>query len=188
MPRKRSIHDAYTGHGGQAAVMSELLVRLRNVAVPEVDVGEDLITFRSGEDEPVTRIQVKTANARRLRTEGRYSARVNLPLRQLEAIDRPALHYVFPVRLGDRWVEFLVISRARLFVLVEREDLGYRNPASGELELVLSFRPDDVTCGGRSLHPFRHAWDQLPVFQATSAPAGSPARRSPPSPGARPSP
>ena len=44
------------------AVMSEFLFRLINVAVPEVDVGNDVFVVREN-DEAVTRIQVKYAAA-----------------------------------------------------------------------------------------------------------------------------
>src|SRR4051794_33366596 len=96
--RKRLTRDLYTGRSGQLAVVAELLNRQRNVAIPEVDVGEDLFAFRDRVNEPVTRIQVKTANATRRKTAGRYSARFSVPFAQLDAPDEPALHYVFAVR------------------------------------------------------------------------------------------
>jgi hypothetical protein len=40
----------YTGRSGQMAVMAELLDRECNVAVPEIDVGEDVFAFRDGEE------------------------------------------------------------------------------------------------------------------------------------------
>jgi hypothetical protein len=144
MARQRSIHDTYTGRAGQLAVMAELLMRKRNVAIPEVDVGEDVLAFISGQ-EVISRLQVKTANARALKAAGRYSARVSVPLRQLRAADRPTLYYAFPVRLEDRWMDFLFISRYRLKEMSTDEGVGYLNATSGELELSLSFGPDDVT-------------------------------------------
>jgi hypothetical protein len=48
----------YQGASGQMAVMSEFLFRLINVAVPEVDVGDDVFVVRE-KDEAVTRVQVK---------------------------------------------------------------------------------------------------------------------------------
>jgi hypothetical protein len=62
----RSIKDTYTECSGQNAVKAELLHRMCNVAVPEVDVGEDVLAFRDG-DANISRIQVKTANAKRRR-------------------------------------------------------------------------------------------------------------------------
>src|SRR5947209_1891397 len=103
----------YTGRSGQLAVMAELLLRGCTVADPEVDVGEDVFTFRDGKPE-VTRIQVKTANATPLQEGGHYAARTSVPLPQLRTLDRPELYYVFAIRLADRWVDFLLIGRAEL--------------------------------------------------------------------------
>jgi hypothetical protein len=50
--------NLYLGKAGQMAVMSEFLARGWNVAVPEVDVGDDL-----------SRIQVKTGSAKETRNE-----------------------------------------------------------------------------------------------------------------------
>ena len=52
----------HVGKSGQLAVMSELLLRGYNVAMPEVDVGDDVFVVRD-EEESVTRVQVKSANA-----------------------------------------------------------------------------------------------------------------------------
>jgi len=46
--------------------MSELLARGYNVAHPEVDVGDDIISVRD-EDDEFTLVQVKAANAKRFR-------------------------------------------------------------------------------------------------------------------------
>src|SRR5687768_8786775 len=48
----------YKGASGQMAVLSEFLYRLMNVAVPEVDVGDDIFVVKE-QDEAVTRVQVK---------------------------------------------------------------------------------------------------------------------------------
>src|SRR5262249_41736184 len=52
----------YFGRSGELAAMSELLYRGHNVADPEVDVGDDVFVVRDEEDR-VTRVQVKSANA-----------------------------------------------------------------------------------------------------------------------------
>lgn len=39
--------NLYLGHAGQMAVMAEFLVRGYNVAIPEVDVGDDIFVVSS---------------------------------------------------------------------------------------------------------------------------------------------
>ena len=105
------------------AVLAELLARGRNVAVPEVDVGEDVFAFQDGQH-GLDRLQVKTANATPLQEKGRYAADVSVPPRQLLAPDDPPLVYVFPVRLEERWVDFLILGRAELSLLKDSVGIG----------------------------------------------------------------
>ena len=44
MAGQRGPRDTYTGRSGQMAVMAELLFRRCNAAIPEVDVGTDVLT------------------------------------------------------------------------------------------------------------------------------------------------
>src|SRR3954453_1508032 len=102
----------YFGRSGQLAVMSELLCRRRNAAIPEVDVGDDVFVVRD-EDENVTRVQVKSANA--TAQQGGYFAQYSIPLRHLEKPDPPVFVYIFAVRLAGRWSDFIILRRATLF-------------------------------------------------------------------------
>ncbi len=158
------IQRSYIGKSGQMAVMAELLARGCNVAIPEVDVGEDLFTFRDGQKD-IDRIQVKTANARRLRRSDRYIARISVPLAQFEAADVPAIHYVFSIRLEGKWTDFVVISRSDLNDQQQAEGMGTVNFKSKELQLRLSFDPVSLTCKDSDLSRFRNAWNLLPILQ-----------------------
>jgi hypothetical protein len=162
MIREGSTRDSFTGKAGQMAVLAELLARQCNVAVPEVDEGEDVLAFIL-DDPDVTRVQVKTANAERLKEAGRYAARVSVPLAQLHARTRMDLYYVLAIRLEDRWVDFILISRTNLYRASAR-GLGYVNRNAGELQLYLSFAPDEVICSGQSWQAARNAWTVLPVM------------------------
>jgi hypothetical protein len=44
------IWDLYLGRAAQLFVMSELLLRGYNVAIPEVDIGDDLLVIRDADD------------------------------------------------------------------------------------------------------------------------------------------
>jgi hypothetical protein len=168
MIREGSTRDTYTGKSGQMAVLAELLSRQCNVAVPEVGEGEDVLAFAL--DEPdVTRIQVKTANAERLKEEGRYAAKVSVPLEQLETRSRVELYYIFAIRVEDRWVDFILITRTLLHRLSSR-GVGYLNRRAGELQLYLSFGPDEVTCSGQNWQSSRNAWSILPTIVEPAQP------------------
>jgi hypothetical protein len=163
MIRQGTTRDTYTGKSGQMAVQAELLARQCNVAVPEVDEGEDVFTFVF-RDPDVTRIQVKTANAERLKEAGRYAAKVSVPLEQLRDPFEGELFYIFAIRLSDQWSDFVVIRRADLRERHESEGVGYIHLRAQELQLYLSFSPDALVCSGQDFQPYRNAWARLPVL------------------------
>jgi hypothetical protein len=145
------------------AVMAELLARGCNVAIPEVDVGEDLFAFRDGQP-LIDRIQVKTANAVRRKQKDRYRAEVRVPLVQLWKLDTPQLFYVFSIRLSDSWSDFVVISRPDLNLLYENRGVGAADMSGKELRIPLDFKPESLTSGDQDLSAFRGAWAKLRIF------------------------
>ena len=157
----------YLGASGQMAVMAELLDRGCNVAVPEVDTGEDVFAFAQGE-QPPDRIQVKRSTAKR-RSGGHYVADIKVPLRQLESVDSQ-LFFAFAIRLDGRWIDFVVISRYDLYVLVENEGIGSLEHDKLMRRFQLVFEGDDaLRCGGCDLNRHRNAWGSIP---ALTPPAG----------------
>lgn len=99
--------NLYLGRAGQMAVMSEFLDRGYNVAVPEVDVGDDIFVVRDSSGVYV-RVQVKTSTATETRrgTASRYSLRLS----QLAQPTAPEIWYVLVQRIADQWSDFLLIS------------------------------------------------------------------------------
>jgi hypothetical protein len=167
---------AYTGRSGQLAVMAELLARGCNVAIPEIDVGEDLFAFQDGQ-RAVDRIQVKAANGKTLKEPGSYAADVSVPLTQLRALDDPELYYVFPVRLDDLWTDFVIVIRPDLNALHENKGVGYENRKAGELQLHFTFGPvAALSCSGEDLQLFRNAWERLPVLKPLPQTAAGPSQ------------
>jgi hypothetical protein len=165
MARQRGTDDLYTGRSGQAAVLAELLLRKCNAAIPEVDVGMDVFASHD-QREAVARIQVKTAQGERYKKEQGHHAQFDLPLKQLERTDHPALHYILAVRLERTWEDFLVLPR--LFLQSVRSNggrLGTVNEASGNLVLTVQCRPAGVLCGDVDLTLYRNAWDRLPPLR-----------------------
>ena len=77
----------FSGSSGQMAVMSELLHRKCNAAIPLVDVGTDVFAFRDDREE-VARIQVKTARGQRYKNGKGYSARFGVPMEEDNCWDK----------------------------------------------------------------------------------------------------
>jgi hypothetical protein len=149
--------------------MAELL-RLRcNAAIPEVDLGTDVFAFKDDREE-VVRIQVKACTVPHPYADGSgYSAKFALPMKQLSRLDdRPPLFYALAVLRDHRWVDFLVVGRARLQSYYNGPTrFGSLNNANGELELTVEFRPK-VECSGQDLTDCLNAWESLPPLQPPS--------------------
>jgi hypothetical protein len=148
------------GHERPLAAMSEFLSLGYNVAIPEVDRGDDVFVVRD-DDGNLSRIQVKTANART--TPHGYKATVNVPRLQLETPRRPEVYYVFPVRHDGRWKDFVVISREDLNTIWKATNMGSlvgQIPVKQKLVIQLAFRPNSVRTGAADFQPYRNNWNR----------------------------
>ncbi len=163
-----SKQDTYTGRAGQLAVMAEFIIRGYNVAMPEIDVGDDIFVVKDSSGD-LSRIQVKTATGKAQKTLDCCSAQFNIGYSHLETARKPEITYVFVVRIADRWREFVVISRQKLFELRELNNIGTMtiDKKTGKkisLTFTLAFKPNDVICSKQSLQQYRNCWDAWPII------------------------
>ena len=143
------------------AVMAEFLIRGYNVAVPEVDVGDDIFVVHNSTGE-YSRIQIKTALARP--TKKGYSARYSLKLSQLETLSLPELWYVFANRISSFWESFIVIPRQELYNQYGQNNVGSLN-RYGMLSLYFSYSDGEVTCSGQDFSMYLNNWSAWPIIE-----------------------
>lgn len=162
-PKRQNL---YLGKAGQFAVMAECLMRGFNVAIPEVDIGDDLfvVNDQSGN---YRRIQVKTKTAiqRGTITAPTHSVQFQVPLPQLEQVFTPDLIYVLATRYSTRWGPFLVIPRDTLLALHETQGIGSKvKTKTGErVQFSVKFTSaDSVECSQQSLARFINQFEGLP--------------------------
>ena len=140
------------------AVMSEFLDRGYNVAVPEVDIGDDLFVVRDSSGE-YWRIQVKTSKA--TRTSSGTSTQYNLRLSQLAEPTVPDTWYVFVRRSDAGWGDFMLIRQPELYDYHEALQMGSRN-REGYVILKVNKEGDRTTCSGVDLTPHVNDWSAWP--------------------------
>jgi hypothetical protein len=157
------VHNLYVGGAGQAAVMSEFLIRGYNVAVPEVDRGDDLFVVADASG-VFSRIQVKAANARPSAGGAGYSAQVLVPIRQLQSAFTPDLSYVFALRLANKWADFVVVPRSELYDEHVLNRVGSLTKA-GFVLFKLRVRGSQVQCGGASWDRYLNHFAAWPLIQ-----------------------
>jgi hypothetical protein len=152
--------DLYTGRGGHFAVMAEFLMRGYNVAIPEVDTGDDVFVVQDDSGD-MWRIQVKTANAREHR--GGFRAQFALKGSQLSMPASPDVNYVFAVRHLHRWQDFLVFDRSTLKELFETQNAGSTDRP--KLTLTVVFSDDDAVALSQSVQLYRNNWAKWPRLE-----------------------
>ncbi len=131
-------YHLYFGRAGHLKAMSEFLLRGWNVAVPEVDEGDDIFVVQHETGE-LKRVQVKTAKAKSQKES--YAAQFNLSLKQLADIKK-GVHYVLLVRYLDQWSDILIITQETLFDLYNNHQIG--SVHKDNLTLRLTFRKNKV--------------------------------------------
>jgi len=178
---------------GEYFAMSELLLRGWNVAVPVVDVGDDVFVIDDN-DETTWRLQVKSAEAQPIADDdgGGVGARFKLSRSQLRSLQRIELFYMLSIRLDASW-RFLVIPRPSLLEIrsafvasgTERPGPGQRPLSDADakadgLPLEVVLQGERATAWGASLTPYLDRWpDALPPIAGGPGTFARPIRRVP---------
>jgi len=185
VPTDLTDKTSHFGRAGQFVAMAELLARGWNVAVPEVDVGDDVFTAHD-DGSQLIRLQIKTSRTV-IAEDGSLRAQFTLWREQLFIDEEVRLFYVFVTLIEARW-RFVVIDRKvlgeirRQFEKTTRPGPGRRPSASGDwINFEVQVRGDAVRGWGCDLLPYAENWNEFPIVmqrrrEAARAPASSPAR------------
>lgn len=143
----------YVGKAGQLAVMSELAFRGYNVAIPEVDIGDDVFAVNDANGN-LWRLQVKTASEKRQKASSRYQFRIKHT--GLAQSVYPDLHIALVMRKGDTW-KYLISSRQVLNNYVLSGQLGKH---SGDYQqFYVTLHDDGRVMGSKTLSLQHHMQD-----------------------------
>jgi hypothetical protein len=170
MPKAKNNHHLYTGRAGHLASMSECLSRGWNVAIPEVDIGEDIFVVED-ETSLLVKVQVKTATGKKYKKG--FTAQFIIPKKQIDdtSIKGNDLRFVFVSRFNKMWHPFIILTRKELQDLYIYEHIG--SLTNKELKLTVYYSLDDaqkiinVECGTQkgyskaSLTKYIDKWDSF---------------------------
>ncbi len=141
MARNKSNNHLYIGRAGHLSAMSECLSRGWNVAIPEVDVGEDIFVVEDATSR-LAKVQVKTATGKQ--NKNGFKAQFELSLRQLEDTSEKGndLRYIFTTRYRKKWQPFIILKREDL---LNKHRLEYTGSLTktGNLILNLYFKTNN---------------------------------------------
>lgn len=172
-PGAVSTQDLYTGMSGQFFAMSKFLWRGYNVAVPAIDVGEDVFVVEATTEKGrgmLRRVQVKTAGRGKIEN-GNKIVQFNLSRIQLNtAPSHGELYYMFITRWDDMnpaidW-RFVLISRVQLndirAQMTASGGPGRRPKEDGEsqdqITIRVKFSEQDALAWGQSLKDYMDRW------------------------------
>jgi hypothetical protein len=162
----------YVGKAGHLAVMGEIAFRGYNVAMPEVDYGDDIFVAKDATGK-LWRVQVKTAtpvksNAKRIRAE-----RFEFGIRQNYLLGRdnsaPAfIVFAMRSRYDPRGWRFLVLRRERLKKYHKDNKIGWKRGKMVNFKLSIHHdgkQKGKVFSQGQELTRWMEKWDPWPVLE-----------------------
>ncbi len=139
--------------------MSQFLVRGWNVAIPEVDVGDDIFVVQDDSD-TLRRVQVKSSSATG-RTKS-FSGQFNIQLLQLKNISKILIHYVFVVRHLNTWTDPVIIRQDYLLDHFQEDKIG--SSTGNRLNLYFSYSANTVKCSGLNLNKYLNDFSDFPII------------------------
>jgi hypothetical protein len=175
---------SHLGMAGHHAAMAEFLYRGYNVAVPAVDIGDDVYVVEDHRG-IMWRLQVKTSDRTTRQTRDRDGALVSticsyrLSRRQLDQAKENELFFMFMVRWNDGW-RFVLIEREQLrairlaFETADRSKHRGPKPSAGDgitdgLMLTLTWTRTDAVGWGASLADHLGRWsEQFPPIRGVT--------------------
>lgn len=172
-PGATSTQDLYTGMSGQFFAMSKFLWRGYNVAVPAIDVGEDVFVVEATTDANrgmLRRVQVKTAGIGTIQN-GKKVVQFNLSRAQLNTFpSHGELYYMFITRWDDMnpamdW-RFILISRAELNEIRIKRSMSHKrgrkpkddDKSQDQITMKIEFSEQDAQAWGQSLRNYLDRW------------------------------
>ncbi len=156
---KKNYH-LYLGKAGHLTVMSEFLTRGWNVAIPEVDIGDDIFVVQD-DDGTLRRVQVKTSKST-IRKNG-FSGQFKIPLSQLMDIANIPVHFVFIVRHNEAWTKPLIIRQDILIYHWQNDKIG--SLLNNFLILYFSYSTNEIGCSGINLRKYVSDFADFPLIE-----------------------
>lgn len=148
----------YVGKAGHLAVMGELCLRGYNVAMPEIDKGDDVFVVND-DTGAMWRLQVKTSLGTQNKTSTRYQFRIKN--NAISKPQTPELHFIFVLRNDkDAW-RYLVMDRSVLNNYVKSGKFGSRGADYHQLYITLD-NQGVATCSGTNISHHLEDWSTWP--------------------------
>jgi hypothetical protein len=137
MSRPKNNHHLYLGRAGHLASMAECLSRGWNVAIPEVDIGEDIFVVEDATSS-LAKVQVKTATGKKIKNG--FKAQYLIPKKQIEDTSSKGndLRFILVSRYNKSWQPSVILTRKELLDLYTIQHIG-TTTKKNELKLTMYY-------------------------------------------------
>ncbi|WAC14770.1 hypothetical protein [Dyadobacter pollutisoli] len=152
--------NQYLGKAGHLAIMSEFLMLGWNVAIPEVDIGDDIFVVQD-DNGTLRRVQVKTSTSTSRKDS--FSGQFNVSVKNLQNISNIPVHYVFIVRHNDEWSKPVIIRQDYLLNHFENENVG--SESKGNITFYFSFSKGKAECSGQDFTRYIKDYTDFPKIE-----------------------
>jgi len=152
--------NQYLGKAGHLNVMSEFLMLGWNVAIPEVDIGDDIFVVQD-DNGTLRRVQVKTSTST-ARKES-FSGQFSVSVKNLRNISNILVHYIFLVRYNDEWSKPVIIRQDYLLDHFENNKVG--SEAKGNITFYFSYADGKVECSGQDFTKYIKDFTDFPKIE-----------------------
>jgi hypothetical protein len=152
--------NQYLGKAGHLNVMSEFLMLGWNVAIPEVDIGDDIFVVQD-DNGTLRRVQVKTSTS--TTRKGSFSGQFSVSVKNLRNLSNILVHYIFLVRHNDEWSKPVIIRQDYLLDLFENYNVG--SETKGNITFYFSYTKEMVECAGQNFTKFINDFTDFPKIE-----------------------
>jgi hypothetical protein len=149
--------NQYLGKAGHLNIMSEFLMLGWNVAIPEVDIGDDIFVVQD-DNGTLRRVQVKTSTST-IRKDS-FSGQFNISVKNLRNFSNILVHYVFLVRHNNEWAKPVIIKQDYLLDHFEKDNVG--SETNGNIVFYFSYFSEKVECSGQDFTKYVKDFSDFP--------------------------
>lgn len=139
--------------------MSEFLIPGWNVAIPEVDIGDDIFVVQDSNG-TLRRVQVKTSASKKRKAT--YSGQFSASVKNLLNITNSFVYYIFIVRHNDEWSKPVIIRQDYLLDHFENNKVGTEH--NGNIIFYFSYLEGEVTCSGQHFTKYIRDFTDFPLI------------------------
>jgi hypothetical protein len=150
----------YKGKAAQLHVMSQLLLRGWNVAIPEIDTGDDILVVKDNTGD-LRKVQVKSTYTILQEDDTGFKVKFNIPGKQLIKEQPVELTYFFVVLKNGVWHnQIIVIQRDQLEYKLSlmKEDISKEN-----INFYVTFSKEGVISQSEDFSDFINDYSLFPV-------------------------